>query len=119
MAHAATDELRRIPIKYGRLRRKLTMAFSREKHDDHAELHRTRMIQSECGKQYTLEQFVEMFDHEHNLALTEEPHWSDEFKDEWYSGWPVFATHMKLHDPACGSDKWSAVPTKAPEKKEL
>jgi len=116
LSHEVQEELRRIPIKYGRLRRKLLHAFSREKHDDHAELHRARMIQSECGKQYTLEQFVEMFDHDHNLALTEEANWSHEFKDEWYSGWPVFATQMKLHDPACGSTKWSLPPT---EKKEL
>jgi hypothetical protein len=107
LALRATEELRRIPVKYGRLRRKLQKAFARADHDDHAELHKKRVIVSECGKPYTLEEFVELFDHEHNLLLTAEENWTNSFEDEFYEGWPVWANHMKLFDPACGSQKWS------------
>lgn len=54
---------------------------------------------------------MEIFDHDHNLALTEEPNWTPEFADEFYEGWPVFANQMRLADPACGSKKWSLPPT--------
>ena len=110
LSRRAAAELRRLPIKYGRLRRKLQSAFSRLDHADHAQVHRQRVIQSECGKQYTLEEFIEIFDHEHNLLLTEEDNWTDEFKAEFYEGWPVWANEMRLADPACGSRKWSLPP---------
>lgn len=99
--------LRRVPIHYGRLRKKITHAFARATHEDHDALHQDKMIQSECGVPYTMEQFIAMFDHDHNLALTEEESWTDDFKEEFYTGWPVFANQMRLHDPACGSRKWS------------
>lgn len=93
----------------------MTHAFTREDHTDHAEIHRVRVIQSECGKSYTLEEFLDIFDHDHNLALTEESFWTPEFKDEFYTGWPVFATHMRLRDPACGSTHWS-LPVEAEQR---
>lgn len=76
------------------------------------------MIQSECGKPYTLEEFVEVFDHDHNLHLTEEPTWTDQFREEFYTGWPVWANEMRLVDPACGSRIWS-LPPKKTAKDEL
>ena len=124
IAAAAAAELRRIPLKYHRLRRKLTNVFAKTMTDDHHEVsdgaraphgpfimgealtrgfpqvHSARVIVSECGKEYTVEQFVDIFDHDHNLALTEEPNWTEQFKDEFYEGWPVFANHMRLSDPA-------------------
>jgi hypothetical protein len=118
IASKTAAELRRIPLKYGRLRRKLTAVFARTQADIHHEMHKQRVIQSECGKPYTVEQFVELFDHDHNLQLTEEAHWTPEFTDEFYEGWPVFATQMRLQDPACGSKKWSLPPQKL-DKSEL
>lgn len=117
LAQQASEQLRRIPVKYGRLRRKLQMAFSRKDHKSHAELHKERVIQSDCGKKYTVEEFVEIFDHDHNLRLTEESFWTPEFRDEFYSGWPVWANEMRLVDPACGSKKWFIPPSS--NEKEL
>ena len=110
LASSSAAEVRRIPMKYSRLRRKLTAVFARTAGDDHHTMHKERVIQSECGKPYTVEQFVEIFDHDHNLALTEEPFWTDEFAEEFYEGWPVFANQLRLSDPACGSKKWSLPP---------
>ena len=107
LARQGAAELRRMPIKYGRLRRKLQAAFASVEHKEHAEFHRQKVIQSECGRQYTVEEFVEIFDHDHNLLLTEEDNWSDDFKTEFYEGWPVWANEMRLVDPECGSRKWS------------
>ncbi len=86
IATRAAAELRRLPIKYSRLRFKLTKEYANTMADNHHEMHKKRVIQSECGKQYTLEQFVEIFDHDHNLALTEEPNWTQDFTDEFYEG---------------------------------
>ncbi len=116
IATRAAAELRRLPVKYSRLREKLTQEYVGTAADNHHEMHKKRVIQSECGKQYTLEQFIEIFDHDHNLALTEEPFWTNEFREEFFQGWPVFANQMRLSDPACGSRKWSLPPA---EKDEL
>ena len=50
-------------------------------------------------------------DHDRNLAVTAEPNWNEEFTVEYYEAWPVWANHMRLVDPACGSRKWRLPPT--------
>ena len=105
LAQKSSEELRRIPVLYGRLRRKLQTAFAKADHKNHRDLHQKHVIQSECGKKYTIEEFIELFDHDRNLLLTEESFWTPKFEEEFFEGWPVWANEMRIQD-YCGSRKW-------------
>eukprot|EP01118_Nematostelium_gracile_P016454 TRINITY_DN6818_c0_g1_i1.p1 TRINITY_DN6818_c0_g1~~TRINITY_DN6818_c0_g1_i1.p1 ORF type:complete len:164 (-),score=57.95 TRINITY_DN6818_c0_g1_i1:19-510(-) len=71
-----------------------------------------------CGKEFSFDEFLDLFDHEHNLALPNEDHFNDGDMEEFYEGWAIWANHYKLRCPSCEASKWTDVIIKDGEKKD-
>jgi hypothetical protein len=74
-----------------------------EKHGGIAHHPHEKMIQ--CGgKTYSLQEFLDIFDSEHNLLIIEENFWTDHDLEEFYEGWDVWAKRMGLKCEGGASD---------------
>jgi hypothetical protein len=62
-----------------------------------------------CGKQYSFIEFLDIFDHDHNLAVPEGEHYNDGSMEEYYDGWAEWANHLKLKCPVCRGDHWEDI----------
>jgi len=73
------------------------------------QMHRPFLSCAGCGRLYSLSEFLNTYDPQHQLNLIEENFWSDAEVEEFWQGWAEYANHMKLHCTECGGNEWSGV----------
>jgi len=62
-----------------------------------------------CGNEYSFLEFLDLFDHEHNLALPTTDHYNDGSVEEYYEGWAEFVNRYKFHCPKCDATSWEDI----------
>jgi len=91
-----------------------------DRHISQKKGHHAIMKCQTCGKEYSFTEFLDMFDHEHNLAVSGKENYNDGSIEEYYEGWAIWANHLKLKCPVCEGSVWEdiIVEEDSPSKKK-
>lgn len=72
--------------------------------------HNTILKCNNCGKEYTFQEFLDIFDQDHNLAIPLKDYWNDENEiQEFYDGWAIWANYLKLKCIQCEESNWEDI----------
>jgi len=110
-----TQELKRLEFKYESLLKQI------DKHIKHETAYHGHAIMKckACGREYSFVEFLDIFDHDHNLAVPSEEHYNDGSIEEYYDGWAEWANHLLLRCPNCEASQWEDIVLYDKKKDEL
>lgn len=93
--------------------------FQRMEHHAKHSPHHPILRCAHCGRPYTLQEFLKLFDREGSYLIQIEDWWTDVEVEEFFEGWAEWANRYAIHCVDCGSPKWSNVEyvTEEEEKK--